>query len=445
MEQDNTNSRLAVGTILHGAFRIDRYLSAGGFGNTYLATNVNFNETVAIKEFFMKGINQRSGDSVEVSVSNTDNLHTFESQKRKFKKEAQRLHTLHNPHIVHVHDLFEENGTIYYVMDYIDGVSLREVMKKNGHPMPEKQALDILCQVLDALDTVHKMQIYHLDLKPANIMLDKHNVAILIDFGASKQLSSDESASTSTGIAYTEGYAPTEQIEKNFEKIGPWTDFYALGATLYNLLSNEKPPKSSDVIDDESPDKHVALPMPSSVSPQMHHLVLWMMQGKRSNRPQSVEEIKDYIDTNFHKKEKPVEEEEKPVEEPPKTDPKEEEATMIGAAPESDKNTQETRQEKPKAEAPGAGQAASASGMEKPLPNLRWTGWLLIALVGLFFYIGDSLPLGAFYAGVAAVALGTFQLIVAAIRKTSKGQSIVMLIAGIALIIAGLLLPLPEP
>lgn len=129
---------LSVGTVLHGTFRIDRYLASGGFGNTYLATNVNFGETYAIKEFFMKGVNQRNGDSVTVSVSNSDNLHTFESQKKKIKKEAQRLHSLHNPHIVHVHYLFEENGTIYYVMDYIDGISLRDKMKQCGHPLPEK-------------------------------------------------------------------------------------------------------------------------------------------------------------------------------------------------------------------------------------------------------------------------------------------------------------------
>lgn len=301
-EQQNFSSMLSVGTLLHDTFRIDRYLSSGGFGNTYVATNLNFNEVVAIKEFFMKGVNQRNGDNVTVSVSNNDNLHAFESQKKKFKKEAQRLHTLHNPHIVHVHDLFEENGTIYYVMDYIDGMSLREKMKRLGHPMHEVEVIDILKQVLDALDEVHKLQIYHLDLKPANIMLDKHNVAIVIDFGASKQLSSDDNASTSTGVSYTEGYAPTEQIERNFEKIGPWTDFYALGATLYNLLSNRKPSRSSDVIDDDTPDKHISLPMPPTVSKPMKNLVLWMMQGKRSNRPQNVKEILDYIDFNFGNK-----------------------------------------------------------------------------------------------------------------------------------------------
>lgn len=133
-ENNKYSGMLAIGTMLRGTYRIDRYLASGGFGNTYVATNVNFGEVYAIKEFFLKGVSQRNGDSVTVSVSNSDNLNTFESQKRKFKKEAVRLRKLNNPHIVRVHDLFEENGTIYYVMDYIEGTSLRDVMSQLGAP-----------------------------------------------------------------------------------------------------------------------------------------------------------------------------------------------------------------------------------------------------------------------------------------------------------------------
>lgn len=294
--QEKYSNMLAVGTILHDTFRIDRYLASGGFGNTYVATNVNFDETYAVKEFFMKGVNQRNGDSVTVSVSNYDNRHAFEQQRMKFRKEAIRLRKLKNPHIVRVHDLFDENGTSYYVMDFIDGVSLRDKLKADGHPMAESDVLDILRQVLDALEAVHKMKIYHLDLKPANIMLTKDKVAIVIDFGASKQLNSDDEASTSTGVSYTNGYAPTEQMERNLENMGPWTDFYALGATLYNMLTAEKPPMPSDILYDETPDKHNSLPMPDSVSKPMRELVLWLMQGNRHKRPQTVQEIYDYLD-----------------------------------------------------------------------------------------------------------------------------------------------------
>ncbi len=298
-ENNKYSGMLAIGTMLRGTYRIDRYLASGGFGNTYVATNVNFGEVYAIKEFFLKGVSQRNGDSVTVSVNNSDNLNTFESQKRKFKKEAVRLRKLNNPHIVRVYDLFEENGTIYYVMDYIEGTSLRDVMSQLGGPMSEAEVFDILTQVLNALDEVHKQGVFHLDLKPANIMLNKQHVAIVIDFGASKQLSREDEASTSTGISFTNGYAPTEQMEKNLEKIGPWTDFYSLGATLYNLLSARKPPLPSDVLYDESPDKHMSLPMPPTVSQPMRNLVLWLMQGNRSKRPQNVKQIYAFINQNF--------------------------------------------------------------------------------------------------------------------------------------------------
>lgn len=303
MAENNQAKMLAIGTILHGTYRIERYLSSGGFGNTYVATNIRFDDVVAIKEFFMKGVSVRDDDSTSVSVSTPENAETFEQQKNKFMKEARRLHNIHNKHIVQVHDLFEEFGTVYYVMDYIDGISIRDKLKEQDAPFTEAEVLAILPQILDALQAVHAKSIYHLDLKPANIMLEKDGTAKLIDFGASKQLSQDEEASTSTGVSYTNGYAPTEQMERNIEKMGPWTDFYALGATLYNMLTCKKPPMPSDISIDESKDKHESLSMPR-VSIKMQSLVIWLMQPNRTKRPQSVEAIEAYIDSNFNEKPK---------------------------------------------------------------------------------------------------------------------------------------------
>lgn len=210
-EHNNTiemKSMLPVGTLLqNGKYRIERYLSSGGFGNTYVATNVEFEERVAIKEFFMRGISERDDDSISVSVSNELNSEQFTGQKEKFKKEARRLRRLKEEHIVSVHDLFEENGTAYYVMDFIEGESLSSRLKRTGKPLSETEALNILNQVLDALDTVHAEGIFHLDIKPANIMIDNHGQAMLIDFGASKQTKQEGGATTSTGLCYTPGYA----------------------------------------------------------------------------------------------------------------------------------------------------------------------------------------------------------------------------------------------
>lgn len=294
----NLESMLRTGTILHGTYRIESYLSSGGFGNTYVATHTLFGTKRAIKEFFMKGVTQRTGNTSMVSVSNSENVDEFTHQLEKFKKEARRLFELDNKNIVKVHDLFEENGTAYYVMDYIDGEDLRRWLEHEKRPMTEDEVMTILPQVLHALEDVHSKGIWHLDLKPANIMVDGNMAVKLIDFGASKQFDSQRGGVTSSAVAFTNGYAPFEQMEKNHEKFGPWTDFYALGATLYNLLTNKKPPLPSDINDDHSDDKHLALPMPSSLSAKLHHLVLWLMKTNRQDRPSSVKAIQDFLNND---------------------------------------------------------------------------------------------------------------------------------------------------
>ena len=291
-EQINNSSMLKVGTILRGTYRIDSYLSSGGFGNTYVATNIEFEERVAIKEFFMKGVTQRDENQTTVSVSNAENHNSFLEQKEKFKKEARRLRKLKNEYIVSVHDLFEENGTAYYIMDYVDGENLAERLKRTGQPMSEKEVREILPQVLNALKSVHDAGIWHLDLKPANIMLTKEGKVKLIDFGASKQLNAQKGgATTSTAISYTNGYAPREQMEQNYDKFGPWTDIYALGGTLYALLTNKRPPLPTDIDDDASEDKYNSLPFLESISGDMKSLILWMMQTNRNQRPQDVDSV----------------------------------------------------------------------------------------------------------------------------------------------------------
>lgn len=299
---------LRVGTILHGTYRVDGYLASGGFGNTYVATNIQFGERYAIKEFFLKGVTERDENTTTISVSNQENAATFEAQRDKFKKEAVRLRKLSSPHIVCVHDLFEENGTAYYVMDFVDGENLRDYLKKVGHPLDEATVWQVFDQVLNALEVVHSHGLFHLDLKPANLMMDQQGGVKLIDFGASKQMKAGSGATTSTAVSYTNGYAPREQMEQALDKFGPWTDFYALGATLYFLLTDQKPPLPSDIDDDMTDDKHEALAMPDSVSDRLRRMVLWLMATDRRKRPQSVAEIRRVL--NQKAEEKP---EEKPA------------------------------------------------------------------------------------------------------------------------------------
>ena len=283
---------LPIGTMLQGGkYRVVRYMASGGFGHTYEVEHVMLHKRQALKEFFMRGINQREGTTVTVSME--DNRTAFDQMRRKFFKEAQHLASLEEAHIVEVTDCFVENETAYYVMKLIDGQSFSATMKQQGHAFSEAEVRQMLLQILPALDYVHGRGLFHLDLKPGNIMRDADGHCYLIDFGASKQMSAGESQtlSTSTGLCYTPGYAPGEQVNGNTKRIGAWTDFYALGATVYNLLTAVAPPE----IDDVKYDGEKAFRFPSTVSSEMRQLVLWLMQPDYPKRPQSVAEIMERL------------------------------------------------------------------------------------------------------------------------------------------------------
>lgn len=285
---------LPIGTTLaNGKYRIVRYLASGGFGNTYEAIDTAFDEKVAIKELFIKGVCGRQDNTADVSITLTENKRKFQALQEKFRKEARRLRRLDNPHIVRVHDLFDENATTYYVMDYIEGESLSARLKRTNHPMGEAEVMALLDQLLDALETVHREGIWHLDLKPANVMVDTNGCVQLIDFGASKQMRSadGDSLSTSSALTCTPGYAPSEQMEQNIDKFGPWTDLYSLGATLFNLLTRQQPPAPSDI--DEDADN--ALRLPSGTSRRMQQLVMWLMKPNRQMRPQNVADVRAFL------------------------------------------------------------------------------------------------------------------------------------------------------
>ncbi|MBO4802841.1 MAG: SUMF1/EgtB/PvdO family nonheme iron enzyme [Bacteroidaceae bacterium] len=291
---EDVNRLLPVGTLLrNGTYRIERSIGSGGFGNTYMVRHLGLDAEMVVKEFFMKGINLRAKDNT-VTVSVPDNRVTYESQREKFKKEAQRLWKLKSDHIVGVHDIFEENGTVYYVMDFIEGESLDDRLKRETSPLTEREVTAILNQILDALEVIHNNKptpIFHLDIKPNNILMSPNGTAVLIDFGASKQLSGDHEGVTSTTMTYTKGYAPSEQMDGRSENIGAWTDLYALGATLYKLLTSNQPPEPSDVINEGAD----AFSFTPQVSSKLTELILWMMQPSRKRRPQSVSEVRQWL------------------------------------------------------------------------------------------------------------------------------------------------------
>lgn len=242
--------QLTQGTLLHGGtYKIEKVLGQGSFGITYLAEHTNLGKKVAIKEFFMKELNSRGDDG---SITGMSDGSLSQNYCQKFQKEAINLSRLDHPNIVRVTDSFSENGTFYYVMDYIEGQNLNDYVK--SHYVDAEDAVSIIKSVADALIYMHeKKHMLHLDLKPSNVMRRNDGHVFLIDFGLSKHYGDDGQPETSTTIGLgTAGYAPIEQA--NRAKTGefrPTIDVYALGATLYKLLTRETPPDASGLVSDE--------------------------------------------------------------------------------------------------------------------------------------------------------------------------------------------------
>ena len=282
-------------TLKKGRYRIFSYISHGGFGNTYLAEDTLLNKYVAIKELFVRDICARELQTEDVKISIETNRTTFEGLKKKFIKEAKRLQAFHCPNIIRVYDCFEENGTAYYSMDYIPGDSLASILKQKTR-LSESYIITLLPGLLSALNAVHNEKIWHLDIKPANLMLRNGKSLVLIDFGASKQYEDKEgkTLTSSSAMAYTSGFAPPEQISNNTKNIGAWTDIYALGATLFNLLTGCKPPQTDEILAEGLPS------FPEDVSNGMAKTITAMMQPNRNARPQSINEVAQLLQISIH-------------------------------------------------------------------------------------------------------------------------------------------------
>ena len=285
-----TTMQLKPGTLLQGGkYKIVRFIKSGGFGCTYEAWNTVFEERVAIKEFFPKDFCNREDATLHVTVGTHSKKPLVDKLRNKFIDEAKAIRKLSHSGIVKVSDVFEENGTAYYVMDYIDGCSLDDLVKHEG-ALSEQAALGYIRQVCSALDYVHSQNRLHLDIKPGNIMVDRSGHAILIDFGTSKQYDEENGENTSTLLGMTPGYAPLEQYKKGgVTKFSPATDVYSLGATLYKLLTGQIPPEADDIYEDGIPD------LPSSLSSSVRNAVQQAMSPRRKDRPQSVGEFLSMI------------------------------------------------------------------------------------------------------------------------------------------------------
>ena len=285
---------LKNGTLLQGGkYKIEKKLGQGSFGITYLAIiqiigvfGATQTETkVAVKEFFMKDINGRNGKIV--TTGNKDGI--FQNYKNRFIKEAKTLNSLKHPNIVRVIDLFEENNTVYYVMDYLDGGSLDMFISNKGTLSPYYTS-SLFFQVSDALIYMHQHKMLHLDLKPSNIMLDSNGKAVIIDFGLTKHFSDTGEPESSTTVGTgTPGYAPIEQSNYKPELSDgfPATiDVYALGATLFKMLSGKRPPNASDILNEGFPKKELL-----NVPIDLVDIIELAMMPMKKQRIQNIEEF----------------------------------------------------------------------------------------------------------------------------------------------------------
>ena len=248
-------------TLKGGKYKIVKMLGQGTFGITYLAQTrismdgqlgkMDVNVNVTIKEFFMSDLNNRSADGTNVEKTSSTLVKNYLS---KFRREAENLAKLHHPNIVKVLEVFDENNTTYYVMEYIDGETIDDLIKSKGH-LSEREALDITRHVCAALSYMHEHKMLHLDLKPKNLMRNSEGKIFLIDFGLAKQYTEDGEPESSTSIGLgTPGYAPIEQA--NYKKDGSFPvtlDIYALGASLYKMLVGKTPPEASFVLNEGLP------------------------------------------------------------------------------------------------------------------------------------------------------------------------------------------------
>lgn len=287
-----SNTRcLKPGVILKERYKIEEVIGAGGFGITYRAWDPLLQSYVAIKEYYPSVIATRSADSSKVCVPVGQEQREYHRGRIRFLKEAQDVARFQSePNIVSIYDYLEENDTAYMVMEYLHGCTLKQYIREHGGRLDTDHILHICLSVLDALAVVHKAGMIHRDISPENIFICEDLTVKLIDFGAAKQVYLDGEQTMS--VVLKPGYAPPEQYAKK-DKQGPWTDIYALGATLYFAATGEKPEESfGRVLEDTiKPVCEVNPEIPRAMS----QVIMRAMSVKIEDRYQTVEAMREAL------------------------------------------------------------------------------------------------------------------------------------------------------
>lgn len=299
-----TVNTLPIGTTLSGGqypYRITEILGQGSYGITYKATakvpvgNISAQMAFAIKENFAREYCSRAADGIKV-VYSREAANQALVDLQDLVSEGRMLHAIcnGNKNIVNVNETFRENNTAYYVMEFIDGSNLHDLVKTKGR-LSEKEAIDIITPIILAVGHLHHNWRLHLDIKPENIMITKRGEPILIDFGISLHFNTDgnrtgTSKSRSTGCS--DGYAPLEQYS-GVNHFNPQIDVYALGATLYYMLVGKDPAKCEST---KAFAKKITTNIPQNVSSQTHDAILHAMKVQQDERTQTAEDFLSELD-----------------------------------------------------------------------------------------------------------------------------------------------------
>ena len=278
---------LLPGTILKERYLIGNALGQGGFGITYIGCDLLLNMRVAIKEYFPNGYaNRNVFSSAEVTVSNQQQAEFLESGKDKFLREARVLAEFHDEEgIVDVRDYFKENNTAYIVMEYLDGITLLECLKAKC--ISPALMIEMITPVMNSLEKIHAKQVIHRDISPDNIMMMRSGKLKLMDFGAARQV--DFSDQKSMSVVLKTGFAPVEQYRPRGE-LGPWTDIYALCATIYMCITGQKPDNALERVFGDSVKWPTELGAP--ITPAMEAVLKKGMAISWKERYQSIAELR---------------------------------------------------------------------------------------------------------------------------------------------------------
>ena len=280
---------LKSGSKIHW-YQIESVLGRGGFGITYLTTDENLNQLVAIKEYLPHEFGTRSGDSTvqPISVAQKD---VYDWGLERFMSEAQTLAKFNHPNIVRVLTVFKENNTGYMVMEYEQGEDLSGIYKQKWN-LSQRELEDVYYPIIDGLASVHKEGFIHRDIKPANIYIRSDGSPVLLDFGAARQAVGTKTLTSMLSI----GYAPFEQYSDAQGKQGAWTDIYALGASLHQGITGVKPPEStirSMAVLYSEPDPYQPLSQSNveGYTPAFLRAIDEALMSQINDRPQTLEEF----------------------------------------------------------------------------------------------------------------------------------------------------------